>query len=369
MTPRPILKNTPHPPSFSSSYEASESEADPMDSYSPFRTPDEMTALPFSSAHHVPPLDSPHVHFPPTPSLSRIAMTHSSFSYDRRSIEVSPNICELPERGERKLEDGDYDYFHPHMYHSPHPSGSTPPSPPPVAPNRSGARSASPSDGNRRRHRRPTPILSYSTTRFYPAHSGPDQSIPERPRPEPFPGMHRHQHHHPLPSHHQNQEQRQSDTSSIPPPLVSDVSSSDTDLDTCGTPPVEIVNDTTAQPGIVHISTHFPGGMSVGPANSILHGEGDERTLSLNAMHISNARMGALTAKKVKGKPKSPTSDVVPLPSPEDSADDPMVLDGLKFRPRTRKLSKPKPSAAFHSPSDLGSVALDDADEGCLGGF
>ncbi|KAF8971788.1 hypothetical protein BDZ97DRAFT_1609801, partial [Flammula alnicola] len=71
---------------------------------------------------------SPHVHFPPTPTLTQIAITHSAYSYDRKPIEVLPNVLALPERGDRKVgmdtsgidaapgancEDG---YFHPRVY-------------------------------------------------------------------------------------------------------------------------------------------------------------------------------------------------------------------------------------------------------------
>ncbi|KAF9449993.1 hypothetical protein P691DRAFT_798676 [Macrolepiota fuliginosa MF-IS2] len=66
--PRPILKSLPE--------------------YSP---------LPFSKY----PLDSPHVHFPPTPTLTSTSFTHSSIAYDRAPITVSENECALPERGGR----------------------------------------------------------------------------------------------------------------------------------------------------------------------------------------------------------------------------------------------------------------------------
>lgn len=44
---------------------------------------------------------SPHnqVHFPPSPTISRIYSAHSSSTYDRSPIIVSPNSCALPERG------------------------------------------------------------------------------------------------------------------------------------------------------------------------------------------------------------------------------------------------------------------------------
>jgi len=58
--------------------------------------PPASAALPFLS-----PPDSPHVHFPPTPTLTSTHPTHSPFTYDRAPIVVSPNICALPERGGR----------------------------------------------------------------------------------------------------------------------------------------------------------------------------------------------------------------------------------------------------------------------------
>ncbi|ESK92388.1 hypothetical protein Moror_4565 [Moniliophthora roreri MCA 2997] len=74
-----------------------------------------------------PPSLSPHVHFPPTPTIvSSTHMTHSSSIYDRAPIEVSPNSCELPERGGRVCGSPDSihhaprkpkgSYFHPHAY-------------------------------------------------------------------------------------------------------------------------------------------------------------------------------------------------------------------------------------------------------------
>ena len=80
--------------------------------------------LPFASSSRIPPLDSPHVHFPPTPVMTKISITHSPFSYDRAPIQVSPNVCALPERGERKvggvmpMKGGEGGYFHPSAYKS-----------------------------------------------------------------------------------------------------------------------------------------------------------------------------------------------------------------------------------------------------------
>ena len=98
--PRPILKGLP------SSYVSSESASNP---------------LPFSSCPNI--VDSPHVHFPPTPTLTSTEITHSSFIYDRAPIVVTPNVCALPERGGRKFigstngnqnQGGGLGYFHPH---------------------------------------------------------------------------------------------------------------------------------------------------------------------------------------------------------------------------------------------------------------
>ncbi|KAI6002209.1 hypothetical protein F5J12DRAFT_841496 [Pisolithus orientalis] len=41
----------------------------------------------------------PAVHFPPSPSLTRVYAAHPSTAYDRSPIVVSPNACALPERG------------------------------------------------------------------------------------------------------------------------------------------------------------------------------------------------------------------------------------------------------------------------------
>lgn len=47
-----------------------------------------------------PPSHNPHVvHFPPQPSLTRTFSAHSSSTYDRTPIAVTPNSCALPERG------------------------------------------------------------------------------------------------------------------------------------------------------------------------------------------------------------------------------------------------------------------------------
>jgi hypothetical protein len=73
---------------------------------------------------------SPHVHFPPTPTISSIHITHSSKAYDRTPLTISPNLCALPGRGERSYNNRDDSslvesyssgstkgsYFHPRAY-------------------------------------------------------------------------------------------------------------------------------------------------------------------------------------------------------------------------------------------------------------
>ncbi|PFH48106.1 hypothetical protein AMATHDRAFT_107406, partial [Amanita thiersii Skay4041] len=103
MAPRPILK-TQIP-----------------DAYQPLTSP-----LPFSACSHSQLLyqSSPHVHFPPTPTLTRTVTTHSSSAYDRAPIVVLPNECALPERGGRVYDVSDFDcdtgeedsYFHPRAF-------------------------------------------------------------------------------------------------------------------------------------------------------------------------------------------------------------------------------------------------------------
>jgi len=68
---------------------------------------------------------SPHVHFPPTPTLVSTHTTHSSGTYDRAPITIAPNSCALPERGGRTYTPAaDHapsarvkgSYFHPKAY-------------------------------------------------------------------------------------------------------------------------------------------------------------------------------------------------------------------------------------------------------------
>lgn len=65
-------------------------------------------------------LYSPHVHFPSTPRLTFTGNTHSPGTYDRAPIAVSPNSCELPERGGRVYRSSSLppkdSYFHPRAF-------------------------------------------------------------------------------------------------------------------------------------------------------------------------------------------------------------------------------------------------------------
>lgn len=92
MPPRPILKPTLDPSLFShpACYPS------PLSAL-PYRPPSRCAST--SSGTRSP---SPHVHFPPTPTLaSTLGTTHSPSVYDRAPIVVIPNSCALPARGER----------------------------------------------------------------------------------------------------------------------------------------------------------------------------------------------------------------------------------------------------------------------------
>ena len=66
----------------------------------PFASCRDVVKIISSSGPHHPALD-PHVHFPPSPTISSTYITHSPATYDRAPIVVSQNTCELPERGRR----------------------------------------------------------------------------------------------------------------------------------------------------------------------------------------------------------------------------------------------------------------------------
>jgi len=57
--------------------------------------------FPFAASSRI--VDTPRVHFPPTPRLAATGTTHSPRIYDRAPIDVSPNACALPGRGERNF--------------------------------------------------------------------------------------------------------------------------------------------------------------------------------------------------------------------------------------------------------------------------
>ncbi|KAH7911627.1 hypothetical protein BJ138DRAFT_980587, partial [Hygrophoropsis aurantiaca] len=85
MSPRPILKHRPEPNLY------------------PQRPllQSEPAPFPFAACSNV--LLSPHVHFPPTPTLTSTYTTHSPTSYDRTPAIVPPNQCALPKRNDRVL--------------------------------------------------------------------------------------------------------------------------------------------------------------------------------------------------------------------------------------------------------------------------
>ncbi|KAF8844248.1 hypothetical protein BDN67DRAFT_963409 [Paxillus ammoniavirescens] len=59
---------------------------------------------------------SPHVHFPPTPTLTSTFTTHSPSTYDRTSVVVAPNNCALPGRHEREFIETSYSHYSPDRY-------------------------------------------------------------------------------------------------------------------------------------------------------------------------------------------------------------------------------------------------------------
>ncbi|KAI6024566.1 hypothetical protein EDC04DRAFT_2545755, partial [Pisolithus marmoratus] len=69
--------------------------------------------FPFATCPSV--LRTPHVHFPPTPTLTSTFTTHSSTIYDRTPVVVAPNVCALPGRHEREPTPKG-SYFHPRAY-------------------------------------------------------------------------------------------------------------------------------------------------------------------------------------------------------------------------------------------------------------
>ncbi|KAF8899422.1 hypothetical protein BD779DRAFT_1431990, partial [Infundibulicybe gibba] len=132
--------------------------------------------LPFASCHVIgfqP--QSPHVHFPPTPTLTSTATTHSPFAYDRAPIAVAPNACALPERGGRVYmtrhkrgssdswrnrdqasapEEPKGSYFHPRAFEACEPEQTSPPSLIPDTTSSSGSSSSESDESGGLRHSR-----------------------------------------------------------------------------------------------------------------------------------------------------------------------------------------------------------------------
>lgn len=87
--------------------------------------PQRQDAFSFSAHSTAPP--PRRVHFPPTPTLTSTYTTHSSATYDRSPVSISPNQCALPGRHEREFVGSDDSrsyptaeikgsYFHPRAY-------------------------------------------------------------------------------------------------------------------------------------------------------------------------------------------------------------------------------------------------------------
>jgi hypothetical protein len=97
--------------------------------------------LPFALYPKV--LSSPHVHFPPTPTLTSTHPAYSPLTYDRAPIAVTPNSCALPERGGRMytspseswtLRQAKGSYFHPQAYEACEPEPYVAPTAPSTLP-------------------------------------------------------------------------------------------------------------------------------------------------------------------------------------------------------------------------------------------
>lgn len=235
MAPRPILKSQPHLSPFPFTDDNSTSAEFPTPTCS-------NNPLPFAYSR-IPPFDSPHVHFPPTPILTRIEMTHSPFSYDRKPILVSPNACALPDRGERDVIniDGSQDtsnvspecyggYFPAHLNEC-YPGSEMPSSKP-----SSSVRGPVTSEEGEER------FASRPSRPYYARHQTPYHALSQTVRPV--------------------NDYSFSDSQHLPPPLVFDPSS-ESESDSCISPPMDASLST---PDISHISANFSsGGLSVCP--------------------------------------------------------------------------------------------------------
>jgi len=302
MPPRPILKSLSSSPGFNPAY----TNNDDPHLYNE-------NPLPFASSSRVPPLDSPHVHFPPSPMMTKVSTTHSAFSYDRKPIEVLPNICALPERGERKVggntrnsmsmkEQGGY--FHPRAYEN---ESTLPASNPP-----NGFRTSPPINAN---------------------HAQSSSSSYER------------------------------DGHLDVPPLVFDISS-ESDSDMCGSPPT--VGNTGMGGGASHISVHFSG-FPMGPSSSTSSGisgipRDGEEGYELGPSYGGSAK-----------KPRSRRHNHQEQNSDEETSGS--VGLGMDIPNRTRSRTKRAANSTGSNSSrssSPGSGTLSFCEpglEGCLGGF
>ncbi|KAF8167183.1 hypothetical protein B0H34DRAFT_3957 [Crassisporium funariophilum] len=263
--------------------------------------------LPFATCPSM--LDSPHVHFPPTPTLTSTEITHSPFIYDRAPIIVTPNTCALPRRGDRKLFGGGNSpclspnaakggYFHPRAFEA---------------------------------DKREPESLLLST----------DSGTCSRRRKATR--DHQHDIYHAL----------------IPPPLVFD-HSSESDSDMCGSPPALSVSS------IPHISVHFaPRNNSTAPAGPRSNAYPSTLLSHAQSPYSQQDSLGRLDgALSFLSYPTSPMKANLPSKKEEggfgkrrrSSADRIPGEDGL-CRARTRKVV------------DSCNLFYEPGLEGCLGGF
>ncbi|KDR85975.1 hypothetical protein GALMADRAFT_219030 [Galerina marginata CBS 339.88] len=318
MAPRSILKSLPFISHFPlpDPYSTSRSDGNSVLSPSLFNNP-----LPYASSSHIPPLESPHVHFPPTPILTRMGMTHSPFSYDRGSITVSPNVCALPERGERNMHENEKDehetpehlqrdYFHPTSF-SQNTQRQGESCSPRFLTSRSGSRSISPA-------RRPR------TTRMR-CHSLPN-SPPQSLSPRIYPRHRRHTDPYTSTSRHQS-------PLAVPLLVFDHSSESDSSDDACVSPQPQVTDTdyitSTPLSDTSHFSAHIPGGLSLKPGG-----------VPFSEAGLDGGQLSTIMLTKMNGGTDS--------------------SDGLSFLSRTRTQgSSPCGFSTFCEP----------VLEGCLGGF
>jgi len=300
MPPRPILKPFPM---LSSSPGFNPAHANNDDPHF-----DDENLLPFTSSSHI---DSPHVHFPPTPMMTKVLITHSRFSYDRKPIEVLPNTCALPERGERKVTSVA--------------TGSTMDS------------------------------MSVKGESFHPRayknESTLSASTPDSFRPSS-----------PIRANHAQSSRcaRERDGHLDVPPLVFDISS-ESDSDMCGSPPT--VGNAEMSRGASHISVHFSGSPT-GPSSSTSGIPGippdREEGYELRSPYRGSAK-----------KPRSLRHNHSEQSSNETSGNVGLGMDTLnRTRSRTKRTANSTRNNACRSRSPgSGTSFYEPGLEGCLGGF